>query len=257
GTSNAQSKKTLQKYIDACYYGYDNVGDAQNSAKKCGNKYKQNENKRGVCIAGASLAQHAASKPPPIDRCERDDIDNTKQCKKDYRKCDKEKGKKKKNDCKKEKIEKHIKPKKEKEKKDAPGIGDAGEHTCGTYKDQERNVKTRFDFGCLGTDFAKNGQGKAGISPILDITFAFVRFMSVGVGIVLAASMIMSGIQYSMSEGNAEVTQKAKARIRSASMGFVIYLFAYSILQFLVPGGAFNGFWLNEAIIQSIIRLGL
>jgi hypothetical protein len=257
-TSNAQAKKTLQKNIDACYYGYDNVGDVQDYVKKCRNKYKQNEDKQGVCMAGVGLAQRAVSKPPKIERCEGSDIDNTKQCKKDYRKCNEEKGKKAKNDCKREKIEKHKKPKKEKEKEDPAGIGEAGEHTCGTYKNQDRNVKTRFDFGCLGTKFAETGEGKAGISPILDLAFAFVRFMSIGVGIVMVASMIMSGIQYSMSEGNAEVTQKAKARIRSASMGFIIYIFAYAILQFLIPGGAFKiGLWINETIIQSITRLVL
>ena len=144
------------------------------------------------------------------------------------------------------------------------GIGEAGKYTCGTFVNEDRNVKTRFDFGCVGTDFDKLGDGQKdssnikNISPILDLIYAFIRFMSVGVGIVLAISIIVSGIQYSMSEGNAEITQKAKARIRSAILGLGIYIFAFSMLQFLVPGGVFKpGLWLDDSIMQFLIRLGL
>jgi len=242
---NVENSKRFRDNISACYHGYDQVGDAQNAAKKCKNKYSPNIIETTICIVGSKLAKDAASKPPTIKRCDADDIDNKKQCKKDYRKCDSVKGKKAKADCKKDKVGKHIKPKKEK-KGEITGIGDAGQFTCGTFINEDRNVKTRFDFGCLGTDFDKLAEGQKdasdikNMSPILDLAFSFVRFLSIGVGIVMAASMRMSAIQYSMSEGNAEVTQKAKARIRSASMGFIIYIFAYAILQFVIPGGIFK-----------------
>jgi hypothetical protein len=236
-TSNAKSKKTLQDNIDACYYGYDDVGDAQNPAKKCRAKYKQ-EARQGVCIGGSSLAQRAASQPPTIKSCEGDDIKDTKQCKKAYRKCDNKKNKAK---CKTKAINDNKKKDSDKKpKKEEAGLGQVGEYTCGTYEDEGKNVHTKFDFGCLGTDFAKTGNGQKNISPILDLVYAVVRFLSIGVGVVIAISIIMSGMQYTMSEGNAEVTQKAKSRIRSAVLGLVIYIFAFSILQFLVPGGVFK-----------------
>lgn len=254
-TSNAKAKKSLQDNIDACYYGYDNVGDAQNFVKKCRNKYKS-EDRQGACMAGAGLAQNASpGGPPPVGRCNADDIKDPKECKKAYKRCDKKKGKKKQNQCKENVINEH---KKTGQPPDTVGMGEAGEYICGTYEDDNKNVHTKFDFGCLGTEFADSGKGQANISPILDLTYAAIRFLSIGVGIIIAISVIMSGIQYSMSEGNAEVTQKAKSRIRSAIMGLVIYIFTFSMVQFLVPGGIFKpGIWLDENILQLISRLSL
>jgi hypothetical protein len=252
-TTNNKAKQTLKNNIDACYYGYDEVGDVQDYVKKCRNKYPENENKQGACMAGVGLAQSASSEaPPPIGRCNGDDIKDSKGCKKAYKKCDKKKGKKQQNQCKEDVINSH----KNKEAKDPVGLGDAGDYICGTYDDEEKNVHTKFDFGCLGTEYAASGQGQKNISPIVDMAYAAIRFLSIGVGIVIAISVIMSGIQYSMSEGNAEVTQKAKSRIRSAILGLIIYVFTFSILQFLIPGGIFQpGIWLDESVLQLISRL--
>ncbi|HEX5798264.1 MAG TPA: hypothetical protein VFX79_02815 [Candidatus Saccharimonadales bacterium] len=191
----------------------------------------------------------STQRPPPISECNKaENAQKRRECKREYRACNPPpEARSFVPICKTRVINKYKNNSgnnnnnnNNNNSEDPPSLGEAGEFTCGTFEDQERNVKTRFDFGCLGTEFEKNGQGRAGISPILDLTFAFVRFMSIGVGIVLVASIIMSAIQYSMSEGNAEVTQKAKSRIRSASMGFIIYIFAYAILQFVIPGGIFQ-----------------
>lgn len=202
---------------------------------------------------------------PGIKRCEGDDIDNTKDCKKDYRACNKgDKTRAEKIQCKKQVIQDHKKPSNPGgdrpggDGEGPPAIGEAGDYICGTYDDESKNVHTKFDFGCIGTDFAQSGQGQKNISPILDLAYAVVRFLSIGVGIVIAISIIMSGIQYSMSEGNAEVTQKAKSRIRSAILGLAIYIFVFSIVQFLVPGGVFRpGMWVDESVLQLITRLNI
>lgn len=125
-------------------------------------------------------------------------------------------------------------------------LGQSGEYVCGTYDEEERNVKTVFDFGCLGTDFAASK--KAGLntdkfeelSPIMDMLFAVIRFLSVGIGIVITIALILSGIQYAGSEGNPEASAKAKKHVQDALVGLVIYIFAWSILQYLVPGGVFK-----------------
>lgn len=95
-------------------------------------------------------------------------------------------------------------------------------------------VKTRINFGCLGNS------AKTNISPVEDLMYAVIRFLSYGVGIVLIGSMIWAGIQYSTSEGNPEATQSAKNRIRDAVIGLFVYLFAFALVQYLVPGGIFN-----------------
>jgi hypothetical protein len=108
-----------------------------------------------------------------------------------------------------------------------------GTHPCGNLDKAEDNVQTKFDFGCLGPKGPKN------LNPIMDLLFAFIRFLSVGVGLVVVASIILAGIQYSTSEGNPETTQAAKNRVRDAVIGLIIYLFAFSLVQYLVPGGLF------------------
>lgn len=269
---SSNKRQAFRDNINACYYGYDQVGASQNSSRKCANRYS-NINTYGPCVAGAELAKRAASRPPPIERCEQDDVRKTQKCKRKYRECNELAGRKRIADCKRERINRFgpggggsgsggSSGRSGGSTTDPPAIGEAGKYICGTYKNEKRNVHTKFDFGCLGSDFDKLGEGAQqsssirGISPILDLVFAFVRFLSIGVGIVIAISIIMSGIQYTMSEGNAEVTQKAKSRIRSAVLGLVIYIFAFSMLQFLVPGGVFKpGMWVNESILQLISRL--
>jgi len=93
----------------------------------------------------------------------------------------------------------------------------------------ENAVQTSIDFGCTGKG-----------NPIVDIAFAIVRFLSFGVGLVIAASIIYAGIQYSASSGNPENSQNAKNRIINSLVGLVFYLLIFAFIQFLVPGGLFN-----------------
>lgn len=98
--------------------------------------------------------------------------------------------------------------------------------TCGSG---DNAVKTRFDFGCTGEG-----------GPIEDFAFAIIRFLSFGVGIILAASIIYAGIMYSTSGGNPEQTQASKKRILNAMVALVFYVLIFALIQFLVPGGLFK-----------------
>lgn len=99
--------------------------------------------------------------------------------------------------------------------------GKAG--TCGGGADA---VKTMINIGC-------RGQG----NPILDMTFAIIRVLSVGVGIVVIGSFIVAGIQYITSAGEPAATAKAIERIRNTFFALLLYIFAYAILNWLVPAG--------------------
>ncbi len=112
--------------------------------------------------------------------------------------------------------------------------GTIGSHQCGNLSDKDENVKTKINFGCLGT------KAPAGTGPIEDIFFAIIRFLSNGVGIMMVIALIAAGIQYTTSEGNAEQTMKSKRRIQMIVLSLFIYLFTYAILQFLIPGGIFK-----------------
>ncbi len=107
-------------------------------------------------------------------------------------------------------------------------------YQCGNLPDDNDNVRTKINFGCLGS------KAPAGMGPIQDLVFALIRFFSVGVGIAVTLSLIIAGIQYTTAEGNPESSQKAKLRAQQALIGLAIYIFSWSLLQFLIPGGLFN-----------------
>ena len=91
-------------------------------------------------------------------------------------------------------------------------------------------VKTSFDFGCTG-------KGNA----IVDLAFAFFRFLTAGVGVMAIASIVLSGIQYSAAQGDPQMTQKALKRISSTVSALFLYMLIYALIEWLVPGGLFNG----------------
>ncbi len=114
----------------------------------------------------------------------------------------------------------------------------SGGDECGNSGHPDKNVKTNFNFGCLGPAYDIKQYGA--VSPVEDIVYAIIRFMSIGVGIIVVISIIIAGIQYTSSEGNPEVTQEAKNRVRFTMFGLFLYIFAYTIMQYLVPGGLFK-----------------
>lgn len=97
--------------------------------------------------------------------------------------------------------------------------------TCG---DSESAVKISIDVGCTG-----EGNG------IVDLTFAIIRFLSIGVGILAVGSIILGAIQYSASGGSPETAAKAIERISNTAIALLIYFLIFAILNWIVPGGVF------------------
>lgn len=99
--------------------------------------------------------------------------------------------------------------------------------TCGGSSNgqKQESVPTAINFGC---------EGKG--NPIMDFVFAVVRFLSLGVGFVLVGSMIWAGIQYTMSRGDPQATAQAITRIRANVIALLLFIFAYAILNFVIPG---------------------
>ena len=91
-------------------------------------------------------------------------------------------------------------------------------------------VVTSINIGC---------QGKG--NPIADMTFAIIRFLSAGVGLIMVGSIVVAGIQYSASGGDPQATAKAKSRISSTLIALLIFIFSYALLNYLIPGGFFHG----------------
>ena len=88
------------------------------------------------------------------------------------------------------------------------------------------HVKTSIDIGCVGKG-----------NPIADMAFAVIRLLSMGVGLVVVASIIVAGIQYTTSKDDPKATAAAETRIKSAVTALLIYIFGYAILNYVLPAG--------------------
>ena len=66
-----------------------------------------------------------------------------------------------------------------------------------------------------------------------------VNFLSAGVGIVVVGVIILGGIQYAMAGDSPEAIGKAKQRIINGLIALLAFIFTYSFVQWLVPGGVF------------------
>ncbi len=78
---------------------------------------------------------------------------------------------------------------------------------------------------------ADKGNG-AGVVCIIQLV---IDILTVGIGIVGAIGISVSGIQYLTAGGNEEQTRKAKRRIFEIVIGFAAYALIYLALSFLLP----------------------
>lgn len=73
----------------------------------------------------------------------------------------------------------------------------------------------------------------AGITCILSL---LLTIMTYGVGILGVIGIILSGIQYTMSQGDPSKMAKAKNRLLQVVIGLIVYALMWAGLRFLVPG---------------------
>ena len=65
----------------------------------------------------------------------------------------------------------------------------------------------------------------------------YVTFFSIGIGIILGVSAAYTGLVIINSNGNPGKLAEAVERMRYILLAMVLYIFAYAIFQWLVPGG--------------------
>jgi|GEM_PF-914260 len=114
-------------------------------------------------------------------------------------------------------------------------IGANTSYQCGSGANA---VHTSINIGCYGA----NCQSKNihGCSALLDATFAIIRFLSAGVGIVVIASVIWAGIQYTSARDDPSAVGKAKSRIVTSLSALGLFIFGYAILNYVIPAGFFK-----------------
>ncbi len=113
-------------------------------------------------------------------------------------------------------------------------------YQCGSGSEAEA---TTIDFGCKGDACVASSAPSwcsQPNSPILDLLFSVIRFLSDGVGLVVIASIVFAGIQYTTAGGDPQNVAKAVKRIRSSITALILFIFIYAILNYLLPAGFFK-----------------
>lgn len=67
-----------------------------------------------------------------------------------------------------------------------------------------------------------------------------VNFLSAGVGIIVSGVIILGGIQYSLAGDNPQALTAARQRIINGLIALLAFIFLFSFLQWLIPGGIFG-----------------
>ena len=115
-----------------------------------------------------------------------------------------------------------------------------GNSQCGSRADA---IYTTIDFGCYGATCLTSKPlpyCNHSHSAIIDVLFAIIRFITDGVGLVIIASLIFAGIQYTVSRGDPRALKKATMRIHSSATALILFILAYAILNYIIPNGFFG-----------------
>lgn len=119
----------------------------------------------------------------------------------------------------------------------APAFATGAECDC---KDRDGNITGHGylpEASILKDDtFCECGNGES-VKATLRI---LVDIMTIGIAVLAAAGIAITGTQYLTAGGNEEKTKKAKRRLLEIVIGLFAYVVLYAVLRFLIPG--FNGF---------------
>ncbi len=77
----------------------------------------------------------------------------------------------------------------------------------------------------------------AGNCRIVYYVVTLIKLLSAVVGIVVVIMIALGGLQYSSARDNPQAVAAARGKITNALIALVAYLFMFSFLQYLVPGG--------------------
>jgi hypothetical protein len=97
--------------------------------------------------------------------------------------------------------------------------------SCGTGTTTNTNVTNTQALQCLFQKYA---------NPL-------VNLLSAMVGVVVVITVIRGAIEYTTSAGDPAKAAAGKKNITNALVGLAAYVMLYALLQFLIPGGIFNG----------------
>lgn len=98
-----------------------------------------------------------------------------------------------------------------------------------------------------GTAPAADGKCTDGSSPTADVTttgvwsllLIVINFLTAGISVVAIGGIAYAAVLYASAGGSVEQVKKAVKIIMNIIAGAVMYALAWSLLNWLIPGGAF------------------
>jgi hypothetical protein len=74
-------------------------------------------------------------------------------------------------------------------------------------------------------------------NSIFLLLVTIIRVLAIGVGVGVAIGVTVGGIMIGSARGNANQVQQGIATVRNALIGLLLYIFMFSIINFIIPGG--------------------
>ena len=80
-----------------------------------------------------------------------------------------------------------------------------------------------------------------GVGGVWGLLLLVVNILTGGVFIAAIGGIIYASVLYTSAGGNQEQVKKARTMITNVVIGIVAFALMFALLQWLVPGGVFNG----------------
>ena len=117
-------------------------------------------------------------------------------------------------------------------------------NTSKNKKDKDGNVVTdkngkpiqvaKYDCTAKYTDL------NADNCNIVKLVTVITNVLSAVAGVVIALMIIVGGIQYAAAGANPQAVAAARGKVKNAIIALFLYVFMFSFLQWLIPGGIFG-----------------
>ncbi len=77
-------------------------------------------------------------------------------------------------------------------------------------------------------------------NPIVLFLGDMINFLTAGIGFILTILLVVAGIRYTLARGNPQESAGAKSMIEKVVISVILYLFAFALINWLIPGGLLN-----------------
>ena len=75
---------------------------------------------------------------------------------------------------------------------------------------------------------------------IVKLITVITNVLSAVAGVVIALMIVVGGIQYASAGANPQAVAAARGKVKNAIIALFLYVFMFSFLQWLIPGGVFG-----------------